>query len=1612
MPLKYLESTLLDELKIVLAKGINLSKVDIKEGVVLIPYVRSNKRYIIQIALKDTPQAQTLKGLDWPALNRDSDIYVIKVLPADPKDGEKKYPAAEDKAEGLLFLPKHDFKHGEPLDISLIKTKRASEEARKLLFMARDRKIELSISGHLRGVDGAGSSLDLPEFQKKLTEAGVTDPQILPSTPTIASAFSVKIRFEAAADPDVIEYIAPDYDITAQDPYKVYGPIVLNKDGKTPKGQKDAPAFIFRNIFGLRGVRIICEEVPPMALAGGMESSNMFNVALISAASMLSGADLSLADIFSLAVKLENDEFNGLTGGQGHLSSMLGGAYRNVWLSGVKDAAGKLTYPYAAFSTPLLEKSDLTAIEEHMALVQAGKEYKDGKALVGRTATLINWMWTDLLRDNDAIGAPLHRSKLALAARYTQALRDKDFKTAVEVINKYVDTRDKLCLRWMNLMLDARAKINVPEYAKRYADDVFNSTNPRYNDYETIRETLKKKGENFLRTTSLYTLEPIAGLVKKARTQGIAIMPLGAGGPGANLIAISSVGLKHLKDFLESEGVTELNDAAARAVIHGDGLLKGYIPFKVGKEPVEFSGFADIGLSKPEKPAASGYDQASGKIKPASGLSTGSGPVLSSSNPSTKAQGSILSNVEGSKDGEKKYPAGKKKKESAPAAKSSPEAKAEAAANTQEEVPDNLAASPITKAVSKKGRIVEKAHFIYTIDKSVNLPPLGAFRISSKVTEAQLTEWNWQIDACLNQICAGIAFPSHSVFPNMIDIKVVSGLSTLSEVILGKEPKDFTILLDEELLKSLDAKWLLYMELENKLLRMCIGSLKNRLPPAAEDIALTLVYLARFNSFEERKRHQTIAFLNDRPGMDIRKFRDVLVDSQGSSPEEMAGKIAAYHIRKGTSCDKKWLNQSIPIWRNAMSLFAYSNILANLLKQDVFIAPQLKIGPPQPSKAFWSATEWTRVFGSMSARLAGRKGEKEKKVQTVDIEFKHVVRGRKNMSLNIPARLTGREYLIIARVILMYINDHVVNEGSFGVEITISDRKLEAAIQKMLRSDYQKAFDYVRQYYQIAPGADIISFVHRPDNDVRPYKKNIVIGLDLGGSSKVKAAVIENGQIVYHDVFLLPGKKEAEDLANTDEYVNVFAGIIREVIAKSKIMEGRQCKKENEVIYAIGISWAGAVNDKGEIVATSKIIKKLADNPEEQPYLKKIRHLGELLSKRTGFYVRMVNDGDALAFGLATYAERKDTLCLGFGTGLAVGYVNEHGMLESELGEGSKTITDMADDSAAHTGTGVSGVAQQYASQSGVIRVAEGYREFQELLKNVEVKHKASRVGKLVELYNTNGEAVMDKVADYIAVTIAKLHPHYRMDHVILSGGVMNSESGAVILAKVREKIRANFPVVDPANIETSGTIEKMVEGMQEKVEIKVPKDKKKVNYSDYANAIGAAQNANLKRQGAPAKAANTASAMKDGEKKYPAGDANTPETEQEPAALFGLLESQVNNERTKIVDKVNGVIAAMFHNEVFRANVGAVELEKKQATAALKDRIGRVISTVESLGRDDVSADVRQTVDHLKKRIDQLEADGIVASVINLARKAKYENQKLIIGLETDWIPGYNETG
>ncbi|NQU74025.1 MAG: methyltransferase domain-containing protein, partial [Candidatus Omnitrophica bacterium] len=532
--------------------------------------------------------------------------------------------------EGLLFRPTINFEHGTKLTPKVIrkhiKTTRNAAQVRELLRTAKEKDIKVSIEGHLRGIDGPGSSLDLPEFQIKLTKKDARSIEEFPSTPTIASEFKLKIRFELADDPDSIEYIAPDYGIMKNNPF-IVKKVKLDKNGRiveamtarfafsniiklfrgkvklNKNAQALAPAFILMKVFKLKGIRVICEEISAMARAGGMESSNVFNVTLFAGGSMLSGAGLSMADIFSECVKFENDELGGLTGGQGHLCCMLGGAYQHVWLSGQKNDQGQLMNPYSALSIPLLKgEESIRAIEEHTFLVQAAKVYKNGKPQVRRVASLTNNMWTDLLRDKDPIGFAKHEEKLPATARYTLDLARNAFGAASDEVLRYTYRRQDLDKRWLGLAIDAHRGVEgIPSYAYRYARRVWDHKHPDYEDYEVVRTLYEEIGSD-LREISFYTLDPLNTLVEEGAENNIAIMPLGAGGPGANSIAMSAEDSEYMRRFFEDHSLGELQQEEVRSIMRGTGELKGYMPFKVGKEPLKISGFKELGLQLPEGP--------------------------------------------------------------------------------------------------------------------------------------------------------------------------------------------------------------------------------------------------------------------------------------------------------------------------------------------------------------------------------------------------------------------------------------------------------------------------------------------------------------------------------------------------------------------------------------------------------------------------------------------------------------------------------------------------------------------------------------------------------------------------------------------------------------------------------------------------------------------------------------------------------------------------------------------------------------------------------------------------------------------------------------------------
>lgn len=116
----------------------------------------------------------------------------------------------------------------------------------------------------------------------------------------------------------------------------------------------------------------------------------------------------------------------------------------------------------------------------------------------------------------------------------------------------------------------------------------------------------------------------------------------------------------------------------------------------------------------------------------------------------------------------------------------------------------------------------------------------------------------------------------------------------------------------------------------------------------------------------------------------------------------------------------------------------------------------------------------------------------------------------------------------------------------------------------------------------------------------------------------------------------------------------------------------------------------------------------------------------------------------------------------------------------------------------------------------------------------------------------------------------------------------------------------------------------------------------------------------------------------------------------------------ELNSRRARI-EEAGNYIAEHIRNE----GGSAVDVDRKNSTAEMAEALKGLLGAVEKkYGESIVPKDIANTCDYVRENLDQLEADGMVAAIIVLARKAARMNQKLIIGLETEWIKGFGVAG
>jgi hypothetical protein len=121
-------------------------------------------------------------------------------------------------------------------------------------------------------------------------------------------------------------------------------------------------------------------------------------------------------------------------------------------------------------------------------------------------------------------------------------------------------------------------------------------------------------------STDYYVFGPAVRLVAAARERGdMAVMPLGAGGPGANLFVVTSHegGQAELSRFLAEHDVPRMDPDVVAAVVSGTGVMRGWMPLELGMEPWSCGVAVERGDASPEVEEAAAAAVLRGKSEPA-----------------------------------------------------------------------------------------------------------------------------------------------------------------------------------------------------------------------------------------------------------------------------------------------------------------------------------------------------------------------------------------------------------------------------------------------------------------------------------------------------------------------------------------------------------------------------------------------------------------------------------------------------------------------------------------------------------------------------------------------------------------------------------------------------------------------------------------------------------------------------------------------------------------------------------------------------------------------------------------------------------------------------------
>jgi len=276
------------------------------------------------------------------------------------------------------------------------------------------------------------------------------------------------------------------------------------------------------------------------------------------------------------------------------------------------------------------------------------------------------------------------------------------------------------------------------------------------------------------------------------------------------------------------------------------------------------------------------------------------------------------------------------------------------------------------------------------------------------------------------------------------------------------------------------------------------------------------------------------------------------------------------------------------------------------------------------------------------------------------------------------------------------------------------------------------------------------------------------IGFDLGASDRKVSAVVD-GKVIFSEEKIWNPSIQSDPEYHFNE---IFESI---KMAASKLAR----------VDAIGGSSAGVYINNRPMVAS--LFRGIPTNR-----LNEVRDLFLRIQKEFRVPLVVINDGDVAALAGSMSLEENGVLGIALGSSEAAGFVDKEGHILGWLNELAFAPIDYSPKASVDEWSGDSGCGSTYFSQQCVFRLAP--KAGIDIPKDVPNAEKLIYAQEKLKAGHDGAVKIWQTMGVYLGYGIAHYADFYDVQNVIILGRCTSGEGGIIILDKVKEVLRTEFP--------------------------------------------------------------------------------------------------------------------------------------------------------------------------------------------------------------------------